>query len=211
MIGSSIIPAPLARLPWRMLLLVIAIASFGLVVLYSAADGNLRPWALSQGIRFVVFLGGAIVLSRVPEEAWRRGALPCYVVIVVLLFLVELLGAVRGGSQRWLDLGFIRLQPSELMKPAIVLACARFYDMLPPNETRRFGAIWPAALLIGLPAGLVMLQPDLGTGLMITGGGIVIMFLACPCGCSSAAPWPWPLPRRSQSISFFMIISAIGC
>lgn len=178
MIGSSIIPAPLARLPWRMLLLVIAIASFGLVVLYSAADGNLRPWALSQGIRFVVFLGGAIVLSRVPEEAWRRGALPGYVVIVVLLFLVELLGAVRGGSQRWLDLGFIRLQPSELMKPAIVLACARFYDMLPPNETRRFGAIWPAALLIGLPAGLVMLQPDLGTGLMITGGGIVIMFLA---------------------------------
>ncbi|ONF97718.1 rod shape-determining protein RodA [Sphingomonas jeddahensis] len=178
MIGSSIIPAPLARLPWRMLSLVIAIASFGLVVLYSAADGNLRPWALSQGLRLVVFLCGAIVLSRVPEEVWQRGALPGYAVIVVLLFLVELLGAVRGGSQRWLDLGFIRLQPSELMKPAIVLACARFYDMLPPNETRRFGAIWPAALLIGLPAGLVMLQPDLGTGLMITGGGIVIMFLA---------------------------------
>jgi rod shape determining protein RodA len=161
-----------------MLLLVIGIAAFGLVVLYSAAGGNLRPWALSQGLRFFVFLCGAVALSRVREDFWRRGALPGYVLIVVLLFLVELLGAVRGGSQRWLDLGFIRLQPSELMKPAIVLACARFYEVLPPNETRRFGAIWPAVLLIGLPAGLVMLQPDLGTGLMITGGGITVMFLA---------------------------------
>ena len=64
------------------------------------------------------------------------------------------------------------------MKPAIVLACARFYDMLPPNETRRFGAIWPAALLIGIPAALIMKQPDLGTALMVCGGGIVVMFLA---------------------------------
>ncbi|MFL0413760.1 rod shape-determining protein RodA [uncultured Sphingomonas sp.] len=176
--GPSIVPAPLARLPWRMLLLVIAIATFGLVVLYSAAGGSMRPWAMSQGIRFAIFLFGAIIISRVREDVWRQAALPGYVVIVVLLFLVELLGAVRGGSQRWLDLGFIRLQPSELMKPAIVLACARFYEMLPPNETRRFGAIWPAALLIGLPAGLVMLQPDLGTALMITAGGLTVMFLA---------------------------------
>ncbi|QNE31178.1 rod shape-determining protein RodA [Sphingomonas sp. NBWT7] len=174
----SIIPAPLAALPWRMLLLVIGIAGFGLVVLFSAAGGNLRPWALSQGVRFLVFFVGAIALSRVREDVWRQGALPAYVVIVVMLFAVELLGAVRGGSQRWLDLGFIRLQPSEIMKPAIVLACARFYDMLPPNETRRFGAIWPAALLIGLPAALVMLQPDLGTALMITAGGLTVMFLA---------------------------------
>ncbi|WBH16633.1 rod shape-determining protein RodA [Sphingomonas radiodurans] len=174
----SIVPAPLAQLPWRMLLLVIAIAGFGVVVLYSAAGGNLRPWALSQGIRFCVLLVGALALSRVPQEVWRQFALPAYVVILVLLIAVELLGAVRGGAQRWLDLGFIRLQPSELMKPMIVLACARFYDMLPPNETRRFGAIWPAALLIGLPAGLVMLQPDLGTALMITAGGITVMFLA---------------------------------
>ena len=150
----SIVPAPLTRLPWRMLLLVIAIGGFGLVILYSAASGNVRPWALSQGVRFVVFLCGSIVISRVPEDVWRRGALPGYVLIVVLLFAVELLGAVRGGSQRWLDFGFIRLQPSELMKPAIVLACARFYELLPPNETRRFGAIWPAAILIGLPAAL---------------------------------------------------------
>ncbi len=175
---QTIVPAPLAQLPWRMLLLVVAIAGFGLVVLYSAAGGSLSPWAKSQGVRFVVFLSMAIVLSRVPEDIWRRGALPTYGVVVILLFLVEALGAVRGGSQRWLDLGFIRLQPSEIMKPAIVLACARFYEMLPPNETRRFGGLWPAVLLIALPAGLVMLQPDLGTALMITAGGVTVMFLA---------------------------------
>jgi rod shape determining protein RodA len=174
----AFVPAPLSQLPWRVLLLVLAIGSFGLVVLFSAAGGSIRPWAFPQGVRFFVFLGGALVLSRVPEPWWKRGALPAYGVLLVMLLLVELLGAVRGGSQRWLDLGFIRLQPSELMKVAIVLACARFYDMLPTSEVRRFGAIWPAAVLIGLPGALVMLQPDLGTALMICGGGVTVVFLA---------------------------------
>jgi rod shape determining protein RodA len=174
----GVVPEPLTRLPWRVIILVLLIGSFGLVILYSAAGGAIRPWALSQGVRFYAFVLGAIALSYIPERVWRNGALPVYALLVVALVLVELLGAVRGGSQRWLDLGFIRLQPSELMKPAIVLACARFYDMLPPNETRRFGAIWPAAVLIGIPAVLVMLQPDLGTALMICAGGVTVMFLA---------------------------------
>src|SRR5204863_358833 len=143
-----------ARLPWRVLLTITAIGCFGLVVLFSAAGGSLRPWALPQGVRFFVFLFAAVGVSTVREDVWRRAAFPAYAVLVVLLFAVELLGAVRGGSQRWLDLGFIRLQPSELMKPAIVMACARFYDMLPPSETRRFGAIWPPCVLIGIPAAL---------------------------------------------------------
>jgi len=174
---GGLIPDPIARLPWRMLGLVVAIGVFGQVVLYSAAGGSLQPWALSQGVRFFVLLSAALALSYVPERVWRSAALPAYAVIVVALVLVELVGAVRGGSQRWLDVG-IRLQPSEFMKPAIVLACARFYDMLPPNETRRFGAIWPALLLIGIPAALIMKQPDLGTALMVCGGGVTIMFLA---------------------------------
>jgi len=174
---SSLVPEPLARLPWRMILTVIAIGSFGQIVLYSAAGGSLTPWALSQGIRFYMFVAAAILLSYVPERIWRQGALPVYAVIVVLLVLVELIGAVKGGSQRWLDVG-IRLQPSEFMKPAIVLACARFYDMLPPGETRKFGAIWPAAVLIGVPAALILKQPDLGTALMVCAGGATVMFLS---------------------------------
>jgi rod shape determining protein RodA len=176
--GLGLVPSALAQLPWRMLVLVLAIGGFGLVVLFSAAGGSINPWALRQGIRFLVFVAAAVVISRVRLSVWQQGALPAYAVIVVLLLLVEMLGAVRGGSQRWLDVGIIRLQPSELMKPAIVLALARFYDLLPPSEIRRFGAIWPALALVGVPAALVMLQPDLGTALMITAGGLTVMFLA---------------------------------
>lgn len=174
----GLVPEPLAQLPWRVILLVLAIGCFGLVVLYSAAGGHVKPWAFSQGIRFFVFLGAAVVLSRVPQRIWKAGSLPAYGLLVLSLVAVELLGKISGGSQRWLDLGLIRLQPSELMKPAIILALARFYDILPIAETRRWSGIWPGAALIGVPAALVMLQPDLGTALMIGAGGVVVMFLA---------------------------------
>jgi rod shape determining protein RodA len=177
-LGPGMVPAPLAQLPWRIILLVVAIGVFGLVVLYSAAGGHIYPWAMSQGVRFFAFLAMAIVLSRVPESFWALGAFPIYGLILAMLIGVELLGAVAGGSQRWLDLGLIRIQPSELMKPFIVLALARFYEMLPAGEIRRFGAIWPAAVLIGVPAVLVLVQPDLGTAMMISIGGITVMFLA---------------------------------
>jgi rod shape determining protein RodA len=175
---DSLVPAPLALIPWRLITLVIAIGLFGLVVLYSAAGGSARPWALTQGLRFLLFLAAAIALSRVPESRIKGAAFPCYLVLLVLLLVVELFGFVGGGSQRWLDLGLIRIQPSELMKPVIALVLAAFYDQLPASETRRFTAIWPAAVLIGLPAALVLLQPDLGTALMIVIGGLTVTFLA---------------------------------
>ena len=178
MSGNSLVPTSLARMPWALLLVVTAITGFGLVVLYSAAGGKLMPWALPQGIRFVGFLVGAMILSRLSEQQLKELAWPVYVVLILLLFGVEALGAVGGGSRRWLDLKIIRLQPSELMKPAIVLVLARFYDMLPAVEVRRFAAIWPTALLIGVPFLLVLVQPDLGTALMIAFGGITAMFLA---------------------------------
>ncbi|MCP3733046.1 rod shape-determining protein RodA [Sphingomonas sp. MG17] len=175
--GPGFVPAPLAQLPWLVILLVCAIGGFGVLVLLSAAGGDLK-WAQPQGARFLVFLGMALVLSRVRENIWSTLAFPLYGIFLVMLIGVELLGAVAGGSQRWLDLGFIRLQPSEMMKVAIILACAKFYDMLPAGEIRKFGAIWPALAMIAVPAALVMLQPDLGTALMITAGGITVMFLA---------------------------------
>ena len=175
---DSIIPGPLQHVPWGLLSVVLAIGSLGLVVLYSAAGASLTPWALSQGIRFIAFLGLAIVISWAGEDRLKMAALPTYVMLVVLLLLVELFGFVGGGSRRWLDLGFIRLQPSELMKPVIVLAVARFYDLLPASEIRGWSAVWPPALLIGVPASLVLIQPDLGTALMIVAGGVTVAFLA---------------------------------
>lgn len=176
--GNSLIPAPIASLPWRFLGLLILIGGFGTVVLYSAAGGSAAPWAASHLIRFTIFLAMAIILSRVPEQLWKEVAFPVYGVVLILLVGVEIIGGIAGGSQRWLDLGIIRLQPSELMKFAIIIALARFYDLLPAGQIRGWTAIWPAALMTGIPALLVVIQPDLGTGLMITAGGLTIMFLA---------------------------------
>ena len=139
-----------------MIFIVLALGGFGLVVLYSAAGGSFKPWAESQGIKFVVFMIMALALSRVREERWKDIAFPGYAIILALLLFVELLGAVSGGSQRWLDLGIIRLQPSELMKLFIVLALARFFDMLPAGEIRRWNAVWLPGVLIGLPAALLL-------------------------------------------------------
>ncbi|WP_293883902.1 rod shape-determining protein RodA [Sphingomonas sp.] len=174
----SLIPASLRSFNWAIIALVVALVGFGLVVLYSASGGHLKPWAMSQGIRFVVFLIFALGLSRIPESLWKAGAFPAFAGVLLLLVAVELLGAVGGGSRRWLDLGIIRLQPSELMKLTIVLAVARFYDLLPAGEIRGVNALWPPAVMIGLPFLLVLTQPDLGTATMIAAGGIVVVFLA---------------------------------
>ncbi len=171
------LPGPIATLPWSMLFIVLALTGFGLVVLYSAAGGELT-WALPQGVRFAVFLAMAIAMGFVRPAFYKDWAFAAYAAIVVMLVLVEAIGAISGGAQRWLDFGPIRLQPSELMKPAIVLAVARFYDMLPAREIRGWTAIWPALTLIGVPAALILVQPDLGTATMVTLGGVTVMFLA---------------------------------
>ncbi len=178
MISSAIIPQPLARLPWWLIFLVVGIGFIGMLTLYSAAGGSMRPWAMRQATTFFFFLGVAVVMSWVKESTIKTLTFPVYGAIVVMLVVVEMVGFVGKGAQRWIDLGFIRLQPSEFMKPAIVLTLARFYDLLPTGEIRKWRAIWPAALLIGVPWALVLVQPDLGTASMILFGGVTVMFLA---------------------------------
>ena len=178
MISSAIIPQPLAKLPWRLIFLVAGIAGIGIITLYSAAGGSMQPWAAKQGITFLFFLTVAIGMSWLSEELIKQLVFPAYAAIVLMLIGVDAMGLVGKGAQRWLDLGFIRLQPSEFMKPAIVLVLARFYDLLPPGAIRSWRAIWPAALLIGVPWFLILVQPDLGTATMVLLSGITVMFLA---------------------------------
>lgn len=193
MITSAIIPRPLARLPWRLIFLVTGIAAFGLVVLYSAAGGSIHPWAVKQAIVFLVFLGIAVSMSWMKETTIRSIAFPLYGVTLVMLMGVEALGFVSKGAQRWLELGPIKLQPSEFMKPAIVLTLARFYELVPASEIRRWRAIWPAAALIGFPALLILVQPDLGTCIMVGLCGVTVMFLA-------GLPW-WVFVAPAAAIS----------
>lgn len=175
---TTIVPAAVAALPWRLYILLAAIAGFGCVVLYSAAGGHFMPWAGNHVFRFAVFLVMAEIIARLPFSLVARFAFPAYGACLVALILVEAIGGIRGGSQRWINLGFMQFQPSEIMKVAIVLAVARFYARLPASFVRSWSGIWPALVLIGVPWLLVVLQPDLGTALMIAAGGITVMFLA---------------------------------
>ena len=175
---ASILPPILSEQPWRVILAVALLVCFSAAVLYSAAGGSFSPYASSQLVRFAVFLVAAFVISYLPVEFVRLAAYPVYAVILLLLMLVEALGQIGGGSQRWLDLGPIVLQPSELMKPGIVLVLATYYHGLPAGMTKELRSAIPPALLIGAPTALVLLQPDLGTSLAIMFGGGVIMFLA---------------------------------
>ena len=174
----SVVPAPVARQPWAMLFPLFILIGFGGLVLYSAAGGSLDPYAGSHLIRFGVFLVMAIILALFPPDLAKLAAYPIYVVLLILLVIVEAIGFVGGGSQRWLNLGFMQLQPSELMKPALVLVLARFYSDLPVGMIGSWRALVPAGILIGLPIMLVLAQPDLGTSLAIAFGGGVVMFLA---------------------------------
>jgi rod shape determining protein RodA len=178
MITSAIIPRPLARIPWRLIFMVTGIGLFGVIILYSAAGGSVQPWAMKQAMVFLFFLGVAIAISWIREATIKALIFPAYVAIVIMLIGVEVLGFAAKGAQRWLDIGPIRLQPSEFMKPAIALTLARFYDLVPAGEIRRWRAIWPALAILGVPAVLILVQPDLGTCIMVTLCGLTVMYLA---------------------------------
>lgn len=175
---NSVIPAPIARQPWGMFIPLFALTGFGALVLYSAAGGSFQPFASLHLLRFAIFLVMALVIAQVPRDFVKFAAYPAYGAVLILLFGVEALGAIKGGSQRWLEVGPIRIQPSELMKPVIVLVLAKFYDGLPVGMTSSWRALVPAGMLIAMPMGLVLMQPDLGTALAIGFGGAVVMFLA---------------------------------
>ncbi|MBW0145279.1 rod shape-determining protein RodA [Sphingomicrobium clamense] len=172
------VPRPIANLPWVLLISVCLIAGVGLLTLYSTAGGSLEPWALRQGLIFVAVLGAALVIRLFPESFIKAMTPLAYVAVLVLLVLVEAMGYVGKGAQRWIDLGFMKLQPSEFMKVVIVLVLAYFYELLPAGDLRKLRALWPPALLIGIPVGLILLQPDLGTALAVCFVGVVVMFLA---------------------------------
>ncbi|QNE04220.1 rod shape-determining protein RodA [Croceicoccus marinus] len=176
--NRKFLPRIIALQPWGIIIPLLLLVCFGAAVLYSAAGGSLMPWALLHVVRFIVFLVMAMVIASFSRDFIRMMALPIYVLLLLMLMAVEAIGFVGGGSQRWLNLGFMTLQPSELMKPAVVIILARFYDMLPPAATRQFSSLIVPGVLIGLPVGLVLLQPDLGTSLAIAFGAGVVMFLA---------------------------------
>ena len=162
---------------WGLLLLLCCIAGIGFAMLYSAANGHWQPWASKQMIRFVVAVMVMLAVAAVDLRFWLRWAYSIYGCTFLLLVAVELRGAVGMGAQRWIDLGVIQLQPSEMMKIALVLVLARSFSALTLEEIGRPTRLAAPALLVLLPAALVMKQPDLGTAMMLVLTGGAIFFL----------------------------------
>ena len=175
------VPTGLAKvlhLNWALVVLLIAVACVGFLMLYSIAGGSLRPWAEPQIRRFGLGLVVMFTVAFVPIWFWRNMAGVAYAASLVLLVGVEFFGTVGMGAQRWIDLGFMRLQPSELAKITLVMVLAAYYDWLDVRRTSRPVWVVIALLLILLPTALVLRQPDLGTALLLLLGGAAMMFLA---------------------------------
>jgi rod shape determining protein RodA len=163
---------------WPVVLLVTAVACIGFLMLYSVAGGSFTPWVEPQMKRFALGLAVMFVVAMVPIWFWRNMAALAYLISLVLLVLVEFFGSTGMGAQRWIDLGFMRLQPSELTKITLVMFLAAYYDWLPMRKVSH--PFWVAVPLffILLPTFLVLTQPDLGTALLLVFGGGGLMFVA---------------------------------
>lgn len=163
---------------WALVFLIAAVASAGFLMLYSVSGGRPEIWAEPQIERFAIGMVLMLGLAFVPIWFWRAIAWPSYLLALVLLLAVDLIGHVGMGAQRWLDLGPVKLQPSELAKIALVLTLAAYYDWLDLDRVSR--PLWvaiPVALIL-IPTGLVLKQPDLGTAVMLVAGGGIMMFVA---------------------------------
>ncbi|MHA6287107.1 rod shape-determining protein RodA [Maricaulis sp. CAU 1757] len=172
------LPAKLMEMNWTLVLLLVLLGAAGTGMLYSVAGGSWDPWATKHAIRFAIGFVGLIIIAMFPPRFWMALSYPVYLGALLLLVGVELAGITINGSQRWLDIGPIRIQPSEVMKVAVVLALARFYHDLPREKVSSLGGLIVPAALIGMPAMLIALQPDLGTTLLLVATGAAVVFLA---------------------------------
>ena len=168
----------LLYLNWPLILLLIAVACAGFLMLYSVGGGSFTPWVEPQMKRFALGLAVMIAVAMVPIWFWRNMSFVAFGGSVLLLIGVELFGDVRMGAQRWIDLGFMRLQPSELTKITLVMFLAAYYDWLPFERKSHPVWVMVPVVVILVPVALVLQQPDLGTALLLLMGGGAIMFLA---------------------------------
>ncbi len=163
---------------WPIVFLLSAVACAGFLMLFSVAGGSADPWMSRQMERFIAGLVLMLVVAMVPIWFWRNVAGVAYGIAFMLLIAVEFVGVERNGSQRWLDLGVMDLQPSELMKITLVMLLAAYYDWLPTHKTSRpFWVFLPICMIL-LPSYFVLSQPDLGTTLLLMLGGAAVMFVA---------------------------------
>jgi rod shape determining protein RodA len=177
----------LLEVNWGLVLLITLIALGGIAMLYSVAGGHFHPWALSQLSKFLVGVVIMVIAATIDVRVWMSLAYPAYALAMLLLIAVDVAGHVGLGAQRWIMLGPLELQPSELMKISLVLALARFLHGKSVEDISKSLNLGIALAMIGLPAFFVVVEPNLGTTLIILADGCSMLFLA---GLS----WYWIAP-----------------
>ena len=205
--GRMTVGQKLGEANWMLVLLVTLIASVGFAMLYSAANGSVDPWMSRQLVRFAGGLVIMLTVAVVDIRFWMRQAYLIYFVGLLLLVYVDVAGEIGMGAQRWIDLKFFQLQPSEIMKVAIVMALARYFHGLDLDEVARpLPLIVPLGMIL-MPAGLVLVQPDLGTaGMLIMVSGAMFFaagvrlwkFAVIGFGAMAAVPIAWEFLREYQ-------------
>jgi rod shape determining protein RodA len=178
---------------WGLVLLITVIACSGFAMLYSVAGGHFWPWAAPQMARFVIGCIILVTVAMVDIRWWMSAAYPAYAISLVLLMAVVVAGHEGLGAQRWISLGPMELQPSELMKISLVLALARFLHGKNVEEVSRPLPLLIALTMIAVPAVFVVLEPNLGTTLIIVADGVALLFLA---GLS----WRWIVPALTAIV-----------
>jgi len=163
---------------WGLIVLVSLMACVGFASLYSAANGALEPWASRQILRFIFSFGLMMAIAFVDIRIIYRAAWPAYAICIILLVMVHLFGHVGMGAQRWLDLGIVKIQPSELMKIATVMVLARYFHAVDMSNIRKLKTLLYPAGIILLPLALIVTQPNLGTALTLLFVSAAVLFVA---------------------------------
>ena len=167
----------LLNLSWSYFVLITIVVGIGILLLYSVAGGSMEPWAIKQTYRFGLGCCVFFFIALTDLRLWMKYAYVLYGISLLLLIAVEIRGEIGMGAQRWLDLGFMQLQPSELMKITLVLALARYFHGSDEEDVERTRHLIIPALMMGVPVGLILIQPDLGTASMLVFVTLAIFFL----------------------------------
>jgi rod shape determining protein RodA len=175
--GRRSIAQQVASIAWPAIILAAMIGGIGVVTLYSVGGGSLEPWAMRHALRLLFGIGMVLAMTAIPLRYWLAASFPVYVIGLMCVLAVLSHGTQALGAQRWLNLGPISFQPSEVMKVGLILALARLYQMMPVERPPELRAIILPLALIALPMAMILKQPDLGTGALLAAIGIGLMFL----------------------------------
>ena len=168
----------LKAVDYFLIIIVAIIGSLSVFSIYSTESGNFSYYTKNHLIRFLVFFSMFLILSFIRVSAWYRQAYIFYILGILLLLFVMFFGISASGSKRWINLFIMNLQPSELMKIAVIVCFARYYHRIQSSDIQSYKYLLQPIILLLIPCYLVITQPDLGTAILIAGSGLAIIWLA---------------------------------